>query len=100
VEPNELAKTILEQDGWDKLDLHKEDKNKLFQQKKMKERANVIFNTFNTDNGKQALEELVTMFLMKPIANPNDDMLAVGIREGQARIVKWLLQQIEIAKKG
>ena len=62
--------------------------------------ANLFYQTFNTESGKLVLDKLMETFLTKSIAKPNDDMISIGIREGQARTVRWMLQQIEIAKKG
>lgn len=94
-------KAILEQeDGWDKIDGNIDQKKKLFRKKEQLEKAQIFYKTFSTDHGKLALEELVKMFLMGSIANPRDDMVTIGIREGSARVVKFLLQQNEIAKKG
>jgi len=68
--------------------------------KKMLEDAQIFFHTFNTDEGQLALKHMMQTFLVKSIAKPNDDMVSIGIREGQARVVRWILQQIEIAKEG
>jgi len=100
MEISDTAKAILDQNGWDKLDPNKGIKEKLFKRAEFKDRADTIFHTFDTEAGKRTIEMLVEMFLTKPIANPHDDMLSVGIREGQARVVKWLLAQRELSSKG
>jgi hypothetical protein len=100
VEAEELAKQILDQDGWSLLDNNPDEKKKLFANKERLEKAQLFFHCFNSVDGRRALEVMVKDFLTKPMANPNDDLLTIGIREGQARMVKWILAQIEIAKKG
>lgn len=98
---NELANAILSQEGgWDKIEGNIDEKQRMFRKREQLKKAQIFYKTFNTDHGKLALEELVKMFLIGPIANPRDDKVTIGIREGSARVVKYLLQQNEIAKKG
>jgi len=73
---------------------------KKMRKKQREEVATIFHGTFTSDYGKQAIEKLVDMFLTQPIAQPKDDMVSIGIREGQARVVRFLLQQIDIIDKG
>ena len=73
---------------------------KKLRRKEREELATIFHGTFTSEYGIQAIEKLVEMFLTKPIANPKDDLISIGIREGQARIVRFMLQQIEIIDKG
>lgn len=101
MQENEFVNAILSQEGgWDKIDGNIDEKQRMFMKKEQLRKAQIFYKAFNTEYGKLALEELVKMFLMGSIANPRDDMITVGIREGSARVVKFLLQQNEIAKKG
>jgi hypothetical protein len=100
VEHNDLVEAILNIDGWGKIEGNINEKKRLLQMEKQLEKAQIFFKTFSTEHGKLALKELINMFLVSSVANPRDDMVTIGIREGNARVVKFLLQQIEIAKKG
>lgn len=82
-------------------DLGMQDPDQQKQRKKqMLEEAQMFLDTFSTEAGQKALRLLMGKFLIKPIANPHDDMVTVGIREGQARLIRWIIQQIQTAEKG
>lgn len=100
MEISDTAKAILEGGNWDKFDNGYGLTDKVLRRAEMMDRANMFAKTFGTEIGKRALAELVELYLTKPIANPNDDMISIGIREGQARMIKWLMSQIELSNKG
>lgn len=68
--------------------------------KKQLEDAKIFLETFDTPSGELALKKMLELFVAQPIANPNDDLIAIGIREGQARLTRWIIQQMNIAKEG
>lgn len=55
---------------------------------------------FDTDAGRALLEHWIKIFLCRAIVRPNEDSYAQGIREGQANVVRQLLVQLEIARRG
>jgi len=96
---HDLTKELLSLESWDDI----EDQNIDSKKKRKKEvlrDAQIFLTVFNTDEGQRVLEKMVDTFLTKSIAKPHDDMISIGIREGQARVVRWILQQNEIARKG
>ena len=97
---NELLKHLMGSDGWDAMDSDLVEKKKLIGNKNRLEEAQKVYFALNTEQGQELIKHLVEKFLLGPTASPGDDLLAVGIREGQKRLVKYLIQQIEIAKKG
>lgn len=89
---------LLELDGWEQFDNNHESK-KVSTEDRI-DVASDIYYVFSTPLGKKLLDKWIQDFIMKPIANPRDDSITIGIREGQARFVRLIMQQIEIAKKG
>lgn len=96
---HEYTKDLLELETWGDIEPQNLDEKKKCKNKILKD-AQMFHATFETDAGKIVLKQMMEMFLVKSIAKPNDDMLSIGIREGQARVVRMILQQKEIAKKG
>ena len=91
---------LLALESWDSIGNQNLDDDKKKRKKAQLEDAQLFLHTFDTDAGRLVLTKMLEMFLSKSIAKPNDDMVSIGIREGQARVVRWILQQIAIAKKG
>ena len=60
--------------------------------------ANIYFRCFNTEDGKYVLNKLKEVFINRAIARSGDGLLEIGIRQGEANIVKKIEQQIKIAK--
>lgn len=68
--------------------------------RKQKDIAKMFHDTFKSEQGERVLRHLVSKHVFAPTINPNDDMVSAGIREGQKRLVLWIMQQIERAEKG
>lgn len=62
--------------------------------------AKLCADTFSTPSGQALLTWLVATFIARPTVHPNDTQFAAGIREGQADVVRQLLTNIEIARRG
>ena len=97
---DDIISELLALDTWDSIDNQNLDDSKEKKKKDILSDAKLFASTFETEQGKLALTKMMQMFMTKSIARPNDDMISIGIREGQARVVRWILQQTAIAKKG
>lgn len=83
--------------GWESLDLSG-DRSREQNAEIANEIASMYYQTFSTDAGQRVLEMMVQTFLTRPAARPGDDVLAVGIREGRADVVRQILQEMERAE--
>ena len=100
----ELAKQFLAENDTDKLegldiDEHNGVMEKVFKKKQL-DHAQLFFRVFSTEDGQKVMTKLVNKHVLAPTVMPNDDPYSIGIREGQKRLTLWIMQQIEIAKKG
>ena len=68
------------------------------QKKEMQEESRLISSLFSSEKGQLVLKKLNEKFVDVNIARPNDDMLSIGIRQGQANLVKYIEKQIKITK--
>lgn len=68
------------------------------QKKEMQAESAMISSLFSSEQGQLVLKKLIDKFVDVNIARPNDDMLTIGIRQGQANIVKYIEKQINISK--
>jgi len=59
------------------------------------EYLHLIFQTFTTEKGKLLLEAWESQFLFRKIANEGDDLLTIGIHQGEASFVLSILNLIE-----
>ena len=62
--------------------------------------AKMHADTFSTDTGKELLQHWIKTFLARSIVRPGEDAFAQGIREGQANVVRQVLEQLELARSG
>ena len=60
----------------------------------------LINSIFTTDEGKLLIEVWTNQFLFKKIANYGDDLLDIGIRQGEAGFVLSIHNLLEQIKKG
>lgn len=56
-----------------------------------------VARVFNSTEGKEILDIMVSKYLLCDIAQPNDTQIQIGIRQGRASLVKQILGQIEIS---
>lgn len=95
----DMGDSVLEVAGWDQLDgLDDATRAKMLQANV--DHASMYRMAFATDAGKRVLDDLAAQYLKTRIARPGDDMLAVGIRQGQADVVMRILYMIEFAIRG
>jgi len=93
-----IENRLLKLEGWEQFNNEVDSKEKSSMERISV--ANDIQAVFATIQGEKVLNKWIQDFIMKPIANPRDDDITIGIREGQARFVRLILQQIEISRKG
>ncbi len=88
-------------EAWEALDLAGLEDAAEGERQQILEVCNLYRSVFaGSEQGKYVLRDLVETFLVTDVARPGDDMLAVGIRQGQALVVKRILSFIETAKRG
>ena len=56
--------------------------------------TSVFKATFGTEVGQKCLAHLESVFLDRDIAKPGDDLLAIGIRQGESSIVKKIIKEV------
>lgn len=54
----------------------------------------IFKGTFETELGRKCLAHLESVFVDRAIARPGDDLLAIGIRQGEANVIKKILQEV------
>lgn len=104
VNAEKMAEEFLANNDTDKLEgLDIDEQNgimsKVFKKKRLED-AQLFFRLFETEDGKKVLKKLIAMHVLRPVVNPGEDGMTVGIREGQKRLVLWIMNQIETARKG
>ena len=62
--------------------------------------ATLHARVFNTESGEKLLREWIRAFYAYPIVRPGEDAFAQGIREGRADVVRQIMVQLELARKG
>ena len=65
-----------------------------------REFASRYLRLFETPDGREILAQWVRSTLLQPIVRETGDVRADGIREGQARLVRGILQQMQFARDG
>lgn len=65
------------------------------EQKAALEITSIFKATFGTDSGKKCIEHLEDVFVDREIARPNDDLLAIGIRQGEANVIKKIIKELK-----
>lgn len=65
-----------------------------------KEYASMFHDVFKTDAGQRLLEQLKREYLNNPVLGPDSTQFGAGIREGENRLVRKILQQMIIAEGG
>ena len=59
--------------------------------------AHDVAITFKSPQGQKVLESMVKSYLLNDIVQPNDTQFSVGIKQGKASVVKYILAQIELS---
>ncbi len=88
--------------GWDSLEFDDEAIKTLQgeQLEKAMAEASKYHQVFKQNSlGKQVLEDMIRVTILRPTIYPNDSQFQAGIREGRCDIVRQILQQIEIAER-
>ena len=65
-----------------------------------REFASRYLRLFESEDGKAVLEHWVRSTLLSPVVTDTGDAKADGIREGQARLVRGILKQMQFARDG
>lgn len=65
-----------------------------------RETENAFYKLLMTDEGAKLIKHWEESFVMGQIAYPNDTMVQIGIRQGQANFVMHIKQVVEQLKKG
>lgn len=92
---------ILQADTWGELDIANLGQANDTERERVLEICRAYQSVFATAQGQYVLKDLVETFLIRPrIAEPGDDLIQVGIRQGQADIVRRILNFIEVARTG
>ncbi len=95
------AQTLLDAEGWDALDLSNFDKSSEAERQQMLLIAGHYQEVFTrTEQGRFVLEQLVADYMMPRTANPGDDLITIGIRQGSQDVVRKILALIELARSG
>lgn len=62
--------------------------------------ARRVERVFSTEDGKEVLDAMVRRYLMVDIVCANDTQFASGIKQGRASVIKAILGQLELSRKG
>jgi len=54
----------------------------------------LIKGTFETELGRKCLTHLESVFVDRPIARDGDDLLSIGIRQGEANVIKKIIKEV------
>lgn len=65
---------------------------------RIKEINSIYARLFSTEDGKYVLEHLVKMNLIGSIAERGDTLLDIGVKQGNADIIKGIIQRIETSR--
>ena len=92
---------VLEYDAWGDLDVADLGNADQTERERILEICRAYQGAFASPQGQYVLTDLVETFIVRPrIAEPGDDLIQVGIRQGQADIVRRILNFIEVARTG
>lgn len=59
------------------------------------EEINAVFKgTFNTETGDRCLKHLEKVFVDREIAKPGMSELEIGIRQGEANVIKKIIREV------
>lgn len=91
---------LLEQSGWDALEIDDEAqaRARFAQASEAREIATRFHECFRTDSGQYVLRRLVEITIMRPTVTPQSTQFEAGIKEGRADLVRQILAQIELAE--
>ena len=94
--------TLIAAEGWDALDLAHMDKWDAAQKQQALDVAGHYLSVFtSTEQGRWILRDLVSQYLVaERVANPGDDDVTIGIRQGHQDVVRKILAMIEFARTG
>ncbi len=59
--------------------------------------AHTIATAFNSKEGKEVLTAMVEKYLVRKVADPHDTQIGIGIKQGEANVVHYILSQIELS---
>ena len=57
--------------------------------------AQLVFHTFNTDAGKELLKKWKDQLMYESTANPGDDEITIGMREGYKNFIRSIIHSID-----
>jgi hypothetical protein len=60
----------------------------------------LIFSVFNTESGQELLEKWKKALIMTPTAIAGDDLISVGINEGQKSFIRAICITVDKVKRG
>lgn len=69
------------------------------QQDKSLEITAMFKNTFDNESGRRCLAHLKRIFVDRPIAREGMDLLTIGIRQGEANVIRKILEEVENGKQ-
>ena len=49
---------------------------------------------FETPHGRECLKHLKHTFIDRAIARPSDDLLTIGIRQGEADVIRKIIKEV------
>lgn len=55
----------------------------------------LFINTFGTESGQKCLEHLKRVFVDRPIARDGMDLLTIGMRQGEANVIRKIIEEVE-----
>ncbi len=95
------VQALQESGGWDALDLTKLDHLDDDQRRLVLDLANAYRDTFaGSENGKYVLAEMTELYFGPRVANPGDDLIAIGIRQGQQDVIRRIRHLVHLAQTG
>ena len=87
----ELAnETLVSASGWAKHDPESINPNQAYL-----DHCHRVAKIFGTSDGQEVLKVMVHDFLLQDVVTASDNQFSAGIKQGQAKIVKRILAQIE-----
>ena len=60
----------------------------------------VFKGTFDTDLGRKCLQHLEEVFVDRAVARTGDDLLQIGIRQGEANAIKQIIKNVKGTSHG
>ena len=83
-------------DGWKEFDVNPN--METFDEKI--EFARRVERVFSTEDGKEVLDAMIRRYMMVDIVCVNDTQFGAGIKQGRASVIKAILGQLELSRKG